>query len=92
MWGRIAAHIIRISTSQLNKSFLNSVESGLAYNKILNAKFKPLLKRYRFYSFCKTLLEEMNGINLSIVGLNPFLSTWNIHLTKQDCPQRFGYP
>lgn len=91
-WGRIAARIIGISTGQLNESFLNSVESGSAYNEILNARFKPLLERYRFFSFCETLPEEMNGINLGIVGLDPLLSTQNIHLTKQDCPQRLGHP
>jgi hypothetical protein len=91
-WGRIAGRIIGISADQLNKSFLNSIKSGSAYNEILNVKFEPLLERYRFFSFCETLPEEVNGKDFGIVGLDLFLSLWNIHLTKPDCRQRLSGP
>ncbi|KAF2180982.1 hypothetical protein K469DRAFT_591005, partial [Zopfia rhizophila CBS 207.26] len=72
-WGRIAAYIAGISSCQLNESFLSSVESGSAYNEMLNAKFKPLLERYRFFSFCETLSEGNLGIivhkDSAILGL-----------------------
>jgi hypothetical protein len=70
-WGRIAARIAATFLRQPAESFLSSVESGSAYNKMLNAKFKPMLERYKFFSFCETLSEGEFGI----VGFELSLST-----------------
>lgn len=68
-WGRTATNIITMCGVQLNKSFLNSLESGSAYNDMLNAKFESLLESYRYFLVCETLPEVKNGIDCGIVRL-----------------------
>ncbi|KIW86757.1 uncharacterized protein Z519_12670 [Cladophialophora bantiana CBS 173.52] len=71
--GRAAACIAKICQVQPDNSFLNSVEFGSRYNEALNARFKPLLERYKIFSFCETLPVQKYGLDFDIVNLDPIL-------------------
>jgi hypothetical protein len=90
-WVEIAADIFRLCGGQLNKSFLNSIETGSAYNEILNTRFEPLFEKYRFYSFCEGLEENMKGINPGIVGHYLFSRIRITYTDQQDCRQTLGH-
>ncbi|KAH8431473.1 uncharacterized protein LDX57_009136 [Aspergillus melleus] len=74
-WGQTAAKVIRSFNNQINESFLRAVEAQSSYNDSLNARFRPLLEAYRFFTICETMREVVGGVNIGLVRINHALIT-----------------
>ncbi|RAH59880.1 hypothetical protein BO85DRAFT_518635 [Aspergillus piperis CBS 112811] len=66
-WGQTAARVIRSVNNQVNDSFLRAVEAQSSYNDALNARFRPLLEAYRFFTICETIYEVVGGVNVGLI-------------------------
>ncbi|KAL3475982.1 hypothetical protein BJX99DRAFT_270797 [Aspergillus californicus] len=65
--GQTAARVIRSFNNQVNDSFLQAVEAHSSYNDALNARFRPLLEAYRFFTICETKYEVVGGVNIGLI-------------------------
>lgn len=65
-WGQVLANVYVLATRQPRNSFLDSVLPDSDYNQGLRARFRPLHKAYKFYSW-------VEGLPLPSLGIVCFL-------------------